>query len=291
MWTIAALAAASLLPSPALALGSGASLAAAAEEGVARKALRTAGLVEPMHFKQRLLICNAYPSDAPAAVMRNGKEVLPGEKTSIGYQQCTYVPVQLQTHDRLEFGLRDFEVEGSFEVGQLPATDAVLLLVLEKHASSSMISFQSFAFPKSTDRREAQLAVINAFTGGVSAPHLKMEDHVSGKEIKMVAKRIEQLNFNRVYSVEAGEYDASIADSEHKDGPSAGRELERKTKRVVKMEKSANYVVLRTGGGDFEESLVVFPPPTPDAPHSGAAQKAATFSLLASLIFATLAAW
>merc|ERR1719436_459023 len=105
-----------------------------------------------------------------------------------------------------------------------------------------MISFQSFAFPKSAGRREAQLAVIDAFSGNASMPRLKMEDHVSGKEIKMVAKRTEQLNFNRVYSVEAGEYDASIADSEHEEGPSAGRELERKTKRVVKMAKSANYV-------------------------------------------------
>jgi len=242
-----------------------------------RKAFRpsTAGLVEPMHFDQRLLICNAYPSTSPAAIMRNGKEVLPGERTAIGYQECRYIPAKIQTHDRLEFGVRDFEVEGSFEVGLLPSSDAVLLLVLEKHTGSSMISFQSFAFPKSTDRREAQLAVINAFSGNSSAPHLKMEDRVSGKEVKMVAKRIEELNFNRVYSVEAGEYDASIEGSDHKGEPTTEREVERKAKKVVKMAKSENYVILRTGGGDFEESLVVFPEPTPDAFRSGSSRLAA----------------
>merc|ERR1719254_437528 len=107
-----------------------------------------------------------------------------------------------------------------------------------------MISFQSFAFPKSVDRQDAQLAVINAFSGNATAPRLRMEDHVSGKEIKTVAKRVEQLSFNRVYSVEAGEYDASIMDNEG--GSSATRESERKTKRLVKMAKTGNYVLLRT---------------------------------------------
>jgi len=194
--------------------------------------------------------------------MKNGKDVLAGvDKAEIGYQQCRYIEAQVQKHDRLDFGLRDVEVEGSFQVGDLPATDAVLLLVLEKHASSSTISFQSFAFPKSASHKEAQLAVINAFSGNSSVPHLKMEDHVSGKEIKTVAKRIEQLSFSRVYSVEAGEYDASIMDTAREGGPTAERELEMRTKRLVNMAQSRNYVLLRTGGGDFQESLVVFPEP------------------------------
>jgi len=299
MWSAAALLAASLLPSESLALSVGtkaavgtksaeASSATVAAATSVQRALRTssAGFVEPMHFDQKLLICNAYPSTSPAVISKNGKQVLSNDaaEASIGYQQCRYLPAQVQKHDRLDFGLNGVEVEGSFQVGDLPSSDAVLLLVLERHGTSSMISFQSFAFPKSADRQDAQLAVINAFSGNTSLPRLRMEDHISGKEIKTVAKRVEQLSFNRVYSVEAGEYDASVMDTDE-ESSAARKELERKTKRLVKMAKSGNYVLLRTGGGDFEESLVVFPEPVF---HSGAPRIATSAFALVLAIFASV---
>lgn len=289
----AVLLAAALFPSESLALTVGAASggkvaskvkAAAASAAVSAKALphndhvqlSSSGFVEPMHFDQKLLVCNAYPSTSPAMVMKNGKNVLAGDdKTEIGYQQCQYLPAQVQKNDRLDFGLRDVEVAGSFQVGDLPATDAVLLLVLERHVASSTMSFQSFTFPKSATSKDAQLAVINAFSSNSSLPHLKMEDHLSGKDIKTVARRVEQLSFNRVYSVEAGNYDASIMETTHEGGPAAERELEDRTKRLVTIAQSGNYVLLRTGGGDFQEKLVVFP--EPPAFHS-AAQRHASFA-------------
>eukprot|EP00971_Amphidinium_carterae_P203965 4047637-Amphidinium_carterae.1 len=41
-----------------------------------------------------------------------------------------------------------FRPQGTFEIGELPQTDSVLLLVLERRdARTSLVGFQSFAFP------------------------------------------------------------------------------------------------------------------------------------------------
>ncbi|CAK0905905.1 unnamed protein product [Prorocentrum cordatum] len=78
---------------------------------------------------------------------------------------------------------------------------------------------------------------------------------MTGKEEQTVSK-IEQLNFDRVYSVEEGEYDASVAERRGAEGPPR-----RGVARLLKLQKNQNYVVLRTGDdrGQFPESLVVFP--------------------------------
>merc|ERR1712217_141284 len=80
-----------------------------------------------------------------------------------------------------------------------------------------------------------------------------MEDHISGKEAQTVSKRIEQLNFNHVYAIEEGSYDATIKDR-------VNENLEVRSRKVLKLKKNQNYVILRTGEeGHFEESLMVFP--------------------------------
>lgn len=211
------------------------------------------GLVKPFRFDQRLLICNAYPSGSPMVVRKNEKEVLADGSHAIAFRECRYVPAQLRPHDKLDMSLRDMEIHGSFEVeDQLPASDAVLLLVLEKHEGSSLISFQSLAFPTSgSSQGDAQLAVIDTFFGNASSRHLRMEDHITGKEEQTVSKRVEQLSFNRVYSIEAGVYDASVAGEA---APGA--------RTALRLGRGQNYVVIRTGSGgagSVNESLVVFP--------------------------------
>jgi len=210
-------------------------------------------MIKPMQFNQSVLICNAYPSKSPMLVHKNKAEVLADKNHAIGFRECRYVKSTLKSQDRLDLMLRDIEVHGTFEVGELPSTDAVLLLVLEKRPKSQMISFQSFAFPASSDGTDAQLAVIDAYRGNTSAPHLKMEDHVADLKNKNASKRIEQLNFNHVYAVEEGMYDAFVNDHAH-------AAIEQSTKTTLKLSRSQNYVVLRTGEDNhFDESLVVFP--------------------------------
>jgi hypothetical protein len=231
-------------------------------------------MVQPLRFDQKLLVCNAYPSHSPVVIKKNENELLADENEPLSFRECRYLKGQVQQHDRLDLGLRDQELHGTFEVGELPSNDAVLLLVLEKREGSVLMGFQSFAFPSHTEDKDAQLAVINTFKGNSSAPHLKMEDHITGKEKQTVSKRIEQLNFNRVYAVEEGNYDASIADRSR--GAEVEHVLEQSTRKALHLSRSQNYVILRTGGdsAEFPEGLTVYP----QSPmhESGASRFAAT---------------
>jgi len=232
----------------------------------------------PKVFDQRLLVCNAYPSDSGLKIRKNGGAALQGQDAGEGllsFRDCTYFAERLKAHDRLDFTLTGAGVEGTFEVGDLPANDAVLLLVVEKRrGGSSLVSFQSFAFPTDGASKDAQLAIIDA-TSGVSSARLKVEDHVLGTEEKTVSKRVEELNFNRVYAIEAGSYDSSVVDSSGESTPVV-------SKRMIALQPKQNYVVLLTGDDDkFTKSLVAFPPET---------KSSAVQHNLAALLAVTLAA-
>lgn len=231
--------------------------------GRAGNLLRTpsGGLIRKMQFDQRLLICNAYPSKSSVVVRKNVAEVLADSGHAFGFKQCRYVSERVQPGDKLDFSVQGSGISGTFEVGELPNTDAVLLLVLERRdAETPLVTFSSLAFPQTSGGEDAQLAVIDAFRGNATMPHLKMEDHITGEEKQTVSKRVEQLAFNRVYAIEQGAYDASVADHERE--PEAEAKLERSTVKALKLAKGQNYVVLRTGDDSVGESLTVFPEPT-----------------------------
>jgi len=238
-------------------------LAAAVQQHRSQRTTRFAhrGVIVPLKFKQQLLVCNAYPSDSAVVMQKNGREAVVTADKPLRFQECRYMSTHVEARDRLNVALPDADVQGTFEVGSLPSTDALLLLVLERTEGSSKVHFQSFAFPShGAGRKDAQLAVINAFEGSAgnsSAPHLKMQDHINEKEKQTVAKRVERLNFNRVYTVEEGGYDVSITD-QHREGAN-DQELEQHTAKRLQLKQSSNYVILRTGGGHYKESLMVFP--------------------------------
>lgn len=217
-----------------------------------------ASVLKPLEFDQRLLICNAYPSKSPIAVQKNGLEVLADSSHALGFRECRYIQSHVKPRDKLDLHLEDVDVHGTFEVGDLPDSDAVLLLVLGKHKGSTMLSFSSYAFAATSTSSEAQIAVIDAFHGNSSSPHLKMEDHIEGKQKQSVSRRVEQLNFNRVYAIDEGVYDTSVAEGFDE---AAGKEVAQRTRHTVKFARNKNYVVLRTGdeSSGEAESLVVFP--------------------------------
>mmetsp|Transcript_89185 Transcript_89185/g.177309 ORF Transcript_89185/g.177309 Transcript_89185/m.177309 type:complete len:274 (-) Transcript_89185:49-870(-) len=204
-------------------------------------------MVKPIKFDQQFIVCNAYPSHSLVTLTRNGGEALASGQNALRFRECRRFDTPIQAHDKLDLTLSGIEIHGTFEVGALPASDAVLLLVLQRRDHSKLLSFQSFAFPTGAETKEAQLAVVDAYKGNHSSrAHLKVEDHVNNKEAHEVSKRVEELNFNHVYSVEEGAYDASVSDQ--------------KAKKLLNLVKSQDYVVLRTGeDGNFPESLVVFP--------------------------------
>jgi len=239
-----------------------------------RKSLRPAAtlkapidkdVVQPLRFQQELLVCNAYPSDMQMTLKQNGQAMLSREQNGLSFRDCKQVSTNIKQKDKLDFVLEGAGVEGTFEVGELPNSDATLLLVVERRdARTPLVAFQSFAFPKRAEGKDAQLAVIDTYKGNSSMPHLRMEDHIAGKEQRTVSKRVEQLNFNRIYAIEEGTYDASISDHVQaaKGGDMAMLEERVTGKRMLHMTKSRNYIVMRTGDDrHFPQSLVIFPPP------------------------------
>jgi len=221
-------------------------------------------LVKPLKFNQRLLLCNAYPSKSAVAVSKNSQPVMNG---GIAFQQCTYIPQDVLSKDKLDFVLNDAGIEGTFEVGELPQTDSVLLLVLQKRDSHSpLMAFQSFAFPMNSGKDDAHVAVIDASTGSAKA-HLKITDRPAQPQDKPSA---EELSFNRIYALSQGKYDVSIL--------SQGKQ---NSQQEVDLVGQRDYVLLRTGGEDEgAQTLVAFPH---DEIHSGAAQPVLFTALIAVL--------
>lgn len=239
-----------------------------------RKALRPAekldapidkSVVQPLRFHQELLVCNAYPSESHMVVKQNGESLLNHEQNGLAYRDCKELTANVQQKDKLDFTIEGLGIQGTFEVGELPNTDATLLLVVEKRdAKTPLVAFQSFSFPVRAAGTVAQLAVIDTYKGTSTMPHLKMEDHIiASKEKRAVSKRSEQLNFNRIYAIEEGTYDASISDHiPDATAKSVGLVEEQvSAKKVLHLTKSQNYIVMRTGDDkQFPQSLVVFPP-------------------------------
>jgi len=201
----------------------------------------TGSLVKPLKFNQPLLLCNAYPATSAVQVQSNGKPLL----DSLAFQQCRYTNTNVLPKDKIDFMLTDAGIEGTFEVGELPQTDSVLLLVLQKRDNHSpLMAFQSFAFPSNSASAEAHVAVIDASAGAHKA-HLQIADKPAQGDVR----RVEELSFNRVYALEQGSYDISVLD-QGSDSP----------KQMVQLLGQRDYVLMRTGGEEIgAKNLVAFP--------------------------------
>jgi len=217
--------------------------AASAGRHLGRLAPESKGsLVKPLKFNQQLLLCNAYPAKSAVAITKNGQPVLEGG--GLAFQQCEYAPTNVLTKDKLDFSMNDAGIEGTFEVGDLPQTDSVLLLVLQKRDDHSpLMAFQSFAFPLNSGKQEAHVAVIDASPAGSKA-HLKISDRPAKKGEKAVT---EELSFNRIYALEQGQYDVSVL--------AKGKQEQ---SEEIQLLGQKDYVLLRTGGEEAHK-LVAFP--------------------------------
>merc|ERR1719235_2540926 len=104
---------------------------------------------------------------------------------SMGFQECQYSKAEILPKDKIDFEIESAGIKGTVEVGDLPDSDSVLLLVVQKRdAHSSLMAFQSFAFPMNPKSEEAHIAVIDASTN-LPKEHLKITD--SRKDTKKKA--------------------------------------------------------------------------------------------------------
>lgn len=254
-----------------------------AKDAPASAANHAGSLVKPMTFDQRLLVCNAYASHTPMEVQKNGQDVL--HEAAIPFGTCRDLPIAVLAKDKLDFLDKGAGVQGTFEVGDLPESDAVLLLVLQKRDHRSpLISFQSFAFPMNHDNSEANLAVIDA---SVELPraHLEVTD-VPGADPK-AQTRTEELSFNRIYALESGTYSLAVLE-EGEDAPKPAAKnglslsVRQATQTEVHLNGEENYVVIRAVNLEGQQSLLAFPRSN-IAPRSGAVGRSVALGLLAAL--------
>jgi len=213
-------------------------LASTAQAGT-KGMLAANGVVKPQKFNQRFLVCNAYDSEYPIKISKNS-EPLKGV-ASLKFQSCQYVSQEVVPKDKLDFEVPEAEIQGTFEVGELPENDAELLLVVQKrYGHSLLMSFQSFAFPMDTKDTQARIAVIDA--SSLPKTSLHISDHP--KEVKK-KPREEELIFNRIYTLESGKYEMSAGKS---------------GMQPLALEDKKEYVILRTGDSTEHQALVALPP-------------------------------
>jgi len=207
----------------------------------AKQALRASPIAHKEQFKRKLVACNTFPDDEPVSITQNRKHKL---ENALGYKECKAITGPIEEGDQLVFESKSAGT-WTFQVGALPESDSSLLLVFEKRDEHSKVpAFQSFAFPPS--KEDAQLAVIDAFKGKNGRTRVHLSDAIPGHQ------RAEDLDYDRVYAIESGDYDLSMLVGENAtSSPSK-----------MHMTKGGDYVALRIGGSgyahDFDEELVTF---------------------------------
>jgi hypothetical protein len=171
-------------------------------------------LAKPLTFHQKLLVCNAYPSDEGMVISKNAVHLASNE--ALPYNSCKYVDGKVFNKDRVNFSFQKAGIEGTFEVDELPSSDSVLLLIAQKRdaGKTDLMSFQSFAFPAADpNSNDAQVAFINTIPDTDKSERIRMSDAAHAKSLsysKTAASREEDVLFNRVYVIESGSYDVDI---------------------------------------------------------------------------------
>jgi len=206
-----------------------------------KQSLRAAPIVHKERFKRTLVACNTFPDDEAVSITQNRHNKL---ESALAYKQCKVIEGKVEEGDQLVFESKSAGT-WTFQVGALPESDSALLLVFEKRDEGSKVpAFQSFAFPPSSD--DAQLAVIDTFKGKSQRTRVHLSDAVPGH------KRAEDLDYDRVYAIEGGDYDLSMLVGENATT----------SPNKLHMTKGGDYVALRLGGSgyshDYDEELVTF---------------------------------
>jgi len=233
----------------------------------------TALLATPRPWKIRL--CNAFAYDEAVDVFhiqsgrRSGmtytnssegkhEHMLTEDTGPLAYKRCVDVNgVKLVKGSILEFRItREMQI-GTFMVNNLPFEGSMLQLAIKRRDTwSTAADFSSHVF---TDASIPQVAIVDAYLGHArSALEVRTLEEFDPKPHKLVKKgkpqRHQDVHFNRVVEIPAGQYEWILTDSQHVEKvniefKAAGRKL---------------YTVLRVGadaigGQSFPEELVVWP--------------------------------
>lgn len=202
---------------------------------------------EPQH---RLRVCNAYPYMTALNVFIEK----PSGKTKIteppmAYKTCREFEPQLEAGDKIDFRFQEASA-GTFVVGDLPNTDAVLMLVIYRHdAATTAVAFESHVF---ANLLNAQIAVLDTYKGPAKSS-IKIQDAEEA-----TTSRSEALAPNSVVALNPGKYEVVLVGSDEKT----------KSRSGLTVENRESCVVIRCGvepkqGRAYPQELIVYPPEPP----------------------------
>eukprot|EP00450_Noctiluca_scintillans_P003468 CAMPEP_0194485824 /NCGR_PEP_ID=MMETSP0253-20130528/6695_1 /TAXON_ID=2966 /ORGANISM="Noctiluca scintillans" /LENGTH=263 /DNA_ID=CAMNT_0039325843 /DNA_START=67 /DNA_END=858 /DNA_ORIENTATION=- len=235
------------------------------------KTLNSPSFLKNLAPKQKLRVCNAYPSESGMEVRRGSDQLT---SAPIPYKSCQELSPSLKFEDKLDFHVED-GAEGSFEISSVPSSDATMMLVVHRHDVSSLaLAFESHVF---ANVQGTQVAVLDAYAGTAKAKTLIQAPRFLNGTRRGAA---EELEYQNVVSVNPGNYEVELEDTDGK--------AESTHKFAAKDHET--YIVARVGaelthGGTYHQELMVFP--SSDQEHSGTSQM--TFGAL-SLALASLVA-
>lgn len=229
--------------------------------------------ISTLEFTHKLRVCNAYPYTYPMDVYL-GKEKL--TSSPMPYKKCEEFAPTLKAGDKVDFKVGDSSA-GSFSVSELPSNDAVMLLVIYRHdTTSTAVSFESHVFSNLVN---SQIAVLDTYRGQADST-LRIQDITDAK-----TTRNEELRYDSVVAVNPGKYSVVLQNN-------AGEE--KFAHNLVALNRES-YVVVRCGvkaqqGQAYPEELMVFPQSDPTSLEGGAASKNLLVVTLALLVAAFVGA-
>jgi len=206
------------------------------------------GLVRSSAYKHRLRVCNAYPYGTPLDIYLLDYKLT---EFPMAYKVCREFEPTIKSGDTLEFKFGE-DVAGTFVVSDLPARDAVLVLVIYRHDAVSMAAaFESHVF---THLLNVQIAVIDTYRGPAKAT-LRIQDVDDA-----ATSRSEELRYDTVVAVNEGHYEVVLV----------GSDSETKARKDFIARNTESYVVIRVGvqphnGKSYPQELVVYPETKPEA--------------------------
>lgn len=227
----------------------------------------------PQH---RLRVCNAYPYMTSLNVFI-GKESGVHRITdpAMPYKTCREFEEKINAGDKIDFRFQAASA-GTFVVGDLPNTDATLMLVVYRHnTKTTAVAFESHVF---ANLLNAQIAVLDTYKGAAKSA-IKIQDMEDA-----TTSRSESLPLNSVVALNAGKYEVVLA------GPDGTP----KSRTNLTVENRQSCVVIRCGvqpeqGRAYPQELMVYPvnPPARLARSSahGSLTSAPLLALLAFFVF------
>lgn len=211
--------------------------------------------VRDLDHKHTLRICNAYPSTEALSIYIAKARII---EEPLPYKQCGEAPVDLHAGDQIDFKVQDSETVGTFTISELPAGNAVLMMVIFRHDTlSTAVSFESHIFAQQSG---AQVAVVDTYRGRANTT-IRIQDATAPP----AGLRSELLRFDSVVAIDPGHYEVLL-------GAGQSGNATNGTAPAVKVPLVAapaeSYVVVRCGlqaeaGHSYPEELLIYPPAPP----------------------------